>query len=500
MFPAPEFAAITDEPSVDGPEQMPDFATIAAQACQQIGRRALEALKAGDNANAFEMYRSAQTYQHDHPDGWMGLASLALAPDRHAAAIAINRRVVALLPDNVRAHSNLGMALHRAQLFMEAEAELTLALAIAPDDYAAVHNMALVHYATGRADLAVSGFAHALELSPGSVAVRSDYAQAVLKTGDLARGLELLEVRWEGLLAKTPIWECGLEQWRGQLTRGGTLLLHHEQGFGDTLQFVRFIPAIKAHAGADKIIFAGPQPLQRLLREQCGIDEVIDDRAAGPIVAAARRADYHCPLESAVAVLRPFYSGPSVSTSTATINSTAYLTVPSSVEEPRARFHAGGAALAVGLCWGASATPERGTQKSVPLEQLLALGAIPGVRLWSLQFGPYEADLQRTAADHLVDEVSGGLGDFANVAMIMSKLDLIVSIDTMTAHLAGALGRPVFMLNPINSCWRWVHGAKPWYASMKIFDQIEASDWKLPIDQVACVIQNMVAEKRRVVS
>lgn len=484
---------------------------LKAEAAPHLVRIGAERHKAGDHVNAREMFLGALSADFGCVPAWQGLGSLALGPARYEAAIALCRRALALSPNDPGLMANLGNALCRAQRFAEAEVLLTKARELAPDTLCPHYNLGLVYYCTGRADLAEASFGRANEIGPDSPGLRGDLAHAVLKTGDLSRGLDLLEVRWEGLLAKNPIWDCGLPKWNGEniggpshcsvsADLGGTLLLHHEQGYGDTIQFVRFIPAIRAHANAMKVIFACPKPLHRMLAGQCGIDEIIDDQAPGAIVKAAREADYHCPLVSAVAVLKPMYAKHpwqknvrGIANVVASVANTPYLFVPG---ESKCLFRAGGAALSVGLCWGAAATPERGPQKSVPLEELLALGSIPDVKFWSLQYGPQVDDLHRTAGDNLIATVPGGVGDFADTANVMNGLDLIVSIDTSAAHLAGAIGRPVFMLNPITPCWRWVHGPKPWYDSMTIFDQTDPDNWREPIEDIAEAIKWMAAERR----
>ena len=480
---------------------------LQAEAAPQIVKIGAERLAAGDRHNAREMFLGALNCDINAVGAWQGLAALAVGPDRYAASIALGRRALALDPGSYSLKVNLGNALWRAQHFAESEALLLEALAARPEEAACHQNIALLYYSTGRAELAVAHIEKALGSLPDSAALRGDHAHMVLKTGDLARGLELLEVRWEGLLAKNPIWECGLPKWDGGKIAGSrVLLLHHEQGFGDTIQFVRFIPAIREAAGAERVIFACPKALMPLLAGQCGIDEVISDSDAGPIVNAARRAAYHCPLVSAVAVLRPSYDPDGVFENgvrvqvaridgvdcSHEIKPAPYLKAPAPTDR---KFHFGGAKLAIGVCWGASMTPERGSQKSVRVEELLDLGSLPGVRLWSLQFGPHADELAPTAADILIQPVHGGLGDFADTAAVIDKLDLVVSIDTATAHLAGALGKPVFMLNPINPCWRWLHGPAPWYSTMRIFDQVEAGNWAAPIAAIKREIEEMLAVK-----
>jgi Tfp pilus assembly protein PilF len=481
-------------------EAGPSVRQVQAGAAPQLVRLGVERIKAGDRHNAREMFLGALNADNDCADAYQSLAGIALGPDCYGTAIALARRALALQPHNAMALLNLGNLFWRAQRFAEAESALLEALALAPNHCGVHQNLGLLYYTTNRADQALKAFTRALEIEPESLSCQNDYAHAVLKTGDLARGLDLLELRWKGFLAKNPIWETGLPKWVGEHMESGTLLLHAEQGFGDTLQFCRFIPAIKEHAGRrTKIVFACPEPLHRLMAGQCGIDEVISDSKAGPIVKAAMKADYHCPLMSAVSALKPSYSGDlgvwvKADQIDTVITGRPYLKAPG---KSKVMFRAGGARLAIGLCWGASQTPERGTQKSVEIEELVDLASIPGVRLWSLQFGPHADDLARTAADCAIGQVPQGLGDFADTAAVIAGLDIVISVDTAIAHLAGALGKPVFMLNPFHSCWRWVHGAAPWYSTMTIFDQKTPENWTAPLAEIKDCLAAMIAASAR---
>jgi tetratricopeptide (TPR) repeat protein len=445
-----------------------------------------ERREAGDNHNAREMYRGAIHFDEANADAYDNLATLALAPGRFAAAIALRRRAIAIDPLNGARWSNYGNTLWRAQHFEEAEQALLRAIEIKAPGFAPFWNIGILYYSMGRGEDAMRYLEKALALAPDNYGVQSDYAHAVLMSGDLARGLELIEVRWPGnLLKKNLVWDCDVPQWNGAPLRtmgDGTLLLHHEQGFGDTLQFCRFIPHIKPECDG-RIVFACPKALHRLLTGQLEIDELIDSDDPGALVRAALKADAHSPLISAVAKLRPSYD--------TMPPPEPYLKTPVIRSDD---LHSGGAKLAIGLCWGAALTTERGPQKSCGVEDMLVLGEIPGIKLWSLQFGPYEDSLARTAADHLVTSVPGGLGDFAETAAIINRLDLVVTIDTATAHLAGALGKPVFMLNPLAPCWRWVYGAKPWYSTMKIFNQTDPDNWVDPMDEIVEELQTLEAQ------
>jgi hypothetical protein len=440
-----------------------------------------ERFAAGDTANAKELYLGAVNADNSCAAAYHNLGIALFGASRYKAAAPILERAVALDPDNFGAWSSLGGVYWRLQDFDKAAAALERADELSPDNFIVLQRLGLLAYSRGYGTESERYLRRALDLQPDFIELRSDYAHGMLKSGDLARGLELLEVRWEEdrLLKKNPIWSTGLPQWKGE--RAKVLLLHHEQGFGDTLQFCRFIPAIAERAGYPHIIFACPTGLHRLMRGQCAIDEVIGDNDAGQIVKAAMLADFHCPLMSAVAVLKPSYDEG--------FPPAPYLTIPAG--EPR-DLKPGGAKLSVGLCWGASSV-ERGQQKSCPVEAMLDIGSVPGVTLWSLQFGPAADDLAKTGADCLISSIPGGIGDFADTASIIRDLDVVVSVDTSTAHLAGAIGKRTFLLNQYESCWRWVYGAAPWYRNMAIVEQIDPGTWAEPIAVVRDEITQMIA-------
>lgn len=432
-------------------------------------------MSAGDSGNAFALLQAALDSDVDYTQAYHNLAVMVCGAGRYDAAIALSRRALASEPDNGHVWDNLGNTLWRAQRFAEAEAALTRARDLLPDHYGPHHNLGLLYYATGRSSHAIASFRRALAIKPDAVNCLSDLAHAVLKSGDLALGLDLLEVRWAGMLIKNPIWDCGLPKWNGEEFGGKTLLLHHEQGFGDTLQFVRFIPEIirrfagEQATGPARIVLAAPKALHRLLRGHCKIDLIIDIDSPGDIVCAARDAHFHCPLISAVALCKPSYE---------TIPSAPYLTAQVHCDRS---FRDGGAKLAVGLVWAASPGHERSRQRSVPVGDLLDLGTIPGVRLWSLQIGPYAQERIDSGAEYLVGDATAGISDFADTAAVVQKLDLVVAVDTAAVHVAGALGKPCFMLNPINPCWRWCKGAAPWYPSVELFDQVAPENWRAPL-------------------
>jgi Tfp pilus assembly protein PilF/ADP-heptose:LPS heptosyltransferase len=448
----------------------------------QMLRLGHERLKAGDAESAKALFAGAINADNNFADAYHNLALVEAGALHYDAAIAMSRRAVVLKPNDGMVWMNLGNALWRAKRYDEAVEATERAASMSPKDHKVYLNLGLAYYATNRTGQAVAAFERALELKPGDLGGRNDLAHAVLKSGDLTRGLQLLECRWDGLLAKNPIWDCGLPRWEGERREASTLLLHHEQGFGDTLQFVRFIPQIKARCGARRVIFAAPKGLHRLLEGQCGIDELIDHVSAGDIVKAAMRSDAHCPLMSAVAALKLDYARlPTAS---------PYLKPSLTVRD---KYHDGDAKLAVGLVWAASHGHERSRQRSVKVAELFDLVTVPGVKLWSLQFAPYAQELVDCGGEGFVGDATAGVTDFADTAAILQHFDLVITVDTAMVHLAGALGVKCFMLNPINPCWRWCNGSAPWYGSVELFDQGEIGNWRAPIASIKDRVAAMVA-------
>lgn len=437
-------------------------------------------LVAQDFAGAKSNYLAAIELDGSFVPAYQNLATVALSPGHTAAAIALLKRAIAIDPNNGSAWSSLGGALWRAQRFGESAEALTKAMMLSPS-WLVNYRLGWIGYAIGDTASAIMYLQRALDERPDEVRLQLDYAHAVLKSGDLARGLELFEARWNGPLLKEPIWNAGVPRWDGnRLPHGSVLLLHHEQGYGDTIQFCRFIPQIGEAAGFPRIIFACPREMHSLLHAQCAIDEVVS--SSEDIASALKKATVHSPLISAVSVLK-----------------LTYATLPAPrvyIDPPEIDFdiRPGGAKLAVGLCWYGSETPWRGAERAVKVEELLELGTIPGVKLWSLQFGQREADLRATGADCFISTFPGGPGEFGLTAAFINALDLVVTVDSATAHLAGAIGKKCFMLNPVTPCWRWARGAAPWYGDIvEIFDQVTPSNWTEPIAKVRDRISSMIA-------
>jgi len=269
--------------------------------------------------------------------------------------------------------------------------------------------------------------------------------------------------------------------WNGEPIGDSIILLHADEGLGDTLQFCRYVPQIAASA---RTVLEVQPPLVRLLSRLLGPIEII---ARGDPLPAF---DLHCPLMSLPRAVR---------TTLDTIPATSpYLEAdPADVAHWRERL-AGLARLRVGLCWAGGrsrylsqiATDRR---RSITLDTLAPLGEISGVQFISLQKGPPAAEAARPPHGMELHDFTEDLHDFADTAALKDSLDLVISVDTSIAHLAGALGKPVWLLNRFDTCFRWLQNRddSPWYPSLRQFRQPAPGDWRSVISRTRGALQRL---------
>ena len=451
----------------------------------QLRGAAREAVLRCDLDGAVDLLQEACA-EVDSSEAHLELAEVAMVRRQYAVAASLIRRGLAARPGDGLAWARLGNALWRCQRYEESRFALDRAAFLLPGHWLVEQNRGLLCYFTGDAAGAVRHFEKAIGSSPPENHwLRSDLAHAVLKTGDLRRGLELFEARWE-VIGKSPVWGCGLPQWDGSRWDGATILLHAEQGYGDTLQFFRFVPRIREAGGFGRVVLAGPLTLKRLLSNQCEVDEYVDHESVSEVVKASREASCHAPLVSAFSRLRMSYDDLPVAR--------PYLSWPAG--SPRG-LRPPGTKLAVGVVWAASVGHERSRMRSLSPVELLPLAEVPGVRLWSLQMAPHAREAVDTGADLVISDATLATMDFADTAGIVQELDAVVTVDTSMVHLAGALGKRTFMLNPAASCWRWARGAAPWYASVELFDQSLDLTWTVAVHGIKKRLDEMIRERSR---
>jgi tetratricopeptide (TPR) repeat protein len=381
-------------------------------------------------------------------------------------------------PDYALAHTNLGIVLDAQGRFKEAVAAHRRAIAANPD-YAKGHaNLAVALRIAGALDEARAASQRAVALAPDDPEIRFNHAHVLLMNGELARGFE--EFRWG---RECESWSDGYPafaepEWNGEPLDGRTLLLYAEAGLGDSMQFVRYLPMVLDRGGP--VVLQVQPGLVPLLRGMPGVNVI----ARGEPLP---HFDLHLPL---IGLPRVF--------------GTTLDNIPANVPY----LHADAAKLAlwrgllgheepfkVGVAWSGNPSHKGDRERSIAASQLLPQLLIPGVRLYSLQKDLRAADAPAMAAlgEDIVD-LTPMLADFSDTAAAVACLDLIITVDTSVAHLAGALGRPVWTLLPYALDWRWMRDLEdtPWYPSMRLFRQRTPLVWEDAIARAATELAGLV--------
>ncbi len=417
------------------------------------------------------------------PDFWSEVGRDLAARGRDDEALECYDRAVARKPDMPQWLSTRGNVLRNLGRFEEAEASLRKALRLEPNSAAAHFDLGNVLYSLGRSCEAEASYRTALRLRPDMPKVHFRLGLALLKAGRLEEGWKEFERRWRVEEGAPPYCK---PSWNGEPVGDRVLLLfaHEAEGYGDTIQFCRYVPQIAA--GARRVIVLVRPPLLRLLSRLPGVSEVI---ALGGELPAF---DLQC------AIMRlPYAVGTTLDSIPAP---TPYLAADAAdVARWRKRL-AGITGLRVGLCWTGQRAHSPGylawnRRRSVPPETWARLGQIAGVQFVSLQKDPPAGAAARPRRGIELHDFTAELHDFSDTAALIENLDLVISIDTSVAHLAGALNKPIWLLNAFDACWRWQlnRNDSPWYPSLRQFRQPAPWDWDSVISRVRAALQRLVA-------
>lgn len=391
------------------------------------------------------------------------------------ASIASYRRALAHQPDDLRAAYNLGVALQTAGRLEEAEQIYRRLLRRSEANSSAHNNLGNVLLALGRVSEAIGHYRRARFYEPASAEARLNLGLAHLLVGDYERGWEGYEYRrmQPGAVSR----RFAKPRWRGEPLEGRRILLHAEQGLGDTVQFSRFA-GVLARRGAAVILECQPAVVP-LVKAMPGIAAVVASPGDGE-QGGLPEFDCHLPLLSVPGVLR---------THLKTIPAeTPYLFPRRQVVERWAAILAGlepaAARRRVGLAWAGNPRHPNDANRSIPPARLAPLFGLRGVFFASLQKGGAAAQI--AGAGGRVHDFGPLLTDLEQTAAAILQLDLVISADTMVAHLAGALGRPVWLLAPFAPDWRWMldRADSPWYPTMRLFRQKQRGGWDSVVDEV----------------
>jgi hypothetical protein len=385
--------------------------------------------------------------------------------------ITVGQRAVAIDPKDFQARNNLAINLVALGRIDGAREQLREARRLKPSDPAIWHTYGTLLYRQNRFADAEDAMVRARALGYDAYATKNDHALTIMSQGRLDQGLPLYEIRWEELY-KNPVWNLGIPEWQGENLDEKRILVHHEQGYGDSLMFVRFLAKLSTRTRS--IVLATAAPLVRLFAENFPDIQVWDCESLPP-EANAKNFDFHTPMLS---MIRHSEIMPK------DISSEPYLTV----KEPLIRRIPG--KFKIGLCWSSG---DHGKTLSlrrrvIPLSMFLPLMEIPGVQVISLQKGEESKEVLALGAEALMLDSMHAIEDFYDTARFIQELDLVISVDSAVVHLAGAMGKPVVMLGPYTRCWRWWDSpvGTPWYEDFRIFTQGRDLTWT---DSVARVIK-----------
>jgi Tfp pilus assembly protein PilF len=444
----------------------------------------------GELSTAVRQFRHSLRIDPNQPDAWFNLGVAQSRLGRSQEALAAFDCMIGLSPLSGPGHMQRGATLARLCRYQDAVAAFDEARRLMPNDLVTAIHRGLALQWCRQYDQAFSEFDRAILLNPEFAEAWVSKALLLMMLDDLPAGLPLFEWRWRmstrraspsrvARVAARPVWlgETGIA--------GKTLLIYLEQGLGDVIQFCRYAP-LAAKAGARVIVEVQPS-LTALMATLPSVSQVVSEQDPLP------DHDLCIPMMSLPLAFR-----------------TTIDTIPSDV--PYLHADAGRASewktrlsglrgRRIGLAWGAgsrlgdSELVALEHQKTLPLNALAPLASVPGCEFVSLQLGAAAAQAVSPPAGMIVHDLTADIRDFADTAALMDNLDLVISVCTSTVHLAGALGKPVWLLNRFNTDWRWFlnRDRSPWYPSMRIFRQPQPGDWDSVVRSVTEALRMFVA-------
>ncbi|TAG92647.1 MAG: tetratricopeptide repeat protein [Oscillatoriales cyanobacterium] len=439
----------------------------------------------GQAKEAIEHYQQALVVQPDFVPALINLAVLLQENGELLESVNLYRQVLEVQPHSWEAYNNLGTVLQEQGNLEDALEYYHKALELLPDFVEAINNLGRTFLEKGAVEDAIICYRRVIDLSPEHASAHLNLSLALLLVGDLENGFAEYEWRWKikEFQSSHSSFLVGSENavsareyrplWDGSDLQGKTILLHAEQGLGDSLQFVRYAAIVKSKGG--RVIVGCYPQLTRLFSTVSGIDLLI---VKGEPIPAF---DVQVPMLSL-----PYILGTTLDTIP---GNTGYLKVPAECEFallPDRKFK-------VGIVWAGNPKHRKNMQRSCNLSAFLPLLDVSGVNFYSLQKELSEADRTLLHQTSIVD-LSPHFGDLADTAAAIAQLDLVITVDTAVAHLAGALGKPVWILLAFSPDWRWLleREDSPWYPTARLFRQFQRGDWNDVFERVRDALENTV--------
>ena len=442
----------------------------------------------GKLEDAIVSYRRALVIDPGFAEAHNGLGVSLLVQGKPEEAAVSFENALKINPQHAEAHNNLGNVLRNQGRLDEAVASIQRALALAPDLVEAHINLGNARKSQRRVDDAAEAYTRALSLDPANPEAHWNFAQVLLLMGRLGEGWAEYAWRTKCEEFRAVNWNFKQPLWNGSDLNGRTVLFYAEQGFGDTIQFLRYLPMVAAQGtdkGTDKggeVILQCPPQLTRLFEASPAADgiQLVTEIGDTPF-------DLQAPLHGLPGIF---------ATTLDTIPADVpYLRPPG--DTPPALETSGG--FKVGLVWAGNPKHKNDANRSIDFERFTPLLDMESVDFYSLQVGERGGDIRNNQAlgglEGKIVDLGQDLGDFAATAAAIGQLDLVITVDTSVAHLTGALGAPVWTLLPWVPDWRWLlnRDDSPWYPTMRLFRQQTAGDWDAVIGEVVAALGDQAA-------
>jgi tetratricopeptide (TPR) repeat protein len=440
--------------------------------------------RAGDVRGAEQLYQQALSADPNYAPTWYHLGILLNDLGRSQEAIAAYQRAIELAPCHTLALNNLGNLYGKLQQLDSAMACFDRAIAIDRGFVLARKNQALTLHWAGHVEAAIGKLEAALPYAPNDAEVHYNLATMRLLVGDFAGGWPEYAWRWKGGYVALPRIDPE-RLWNGSALYGKTILLSAEQGLGDVVQFVRYAAWLKCRYQCRTLLFC-PPALRTLLSRCEGIDAWVEDTADPNGVPPF---DVFAPLTHVPAALA--HTPADFPTAIPYVFADAQL-----IELWRQRLapHPG---RKIGICWRAGDKHPAGAKRNIPLAAVAPLTTLPGCRFFSLQKGPGAEEIR--IWPNIVDlgcELDETTGAFVETAAVLMNLDLLITCDTAIAHVAGALGVPVWLALAHVPDWRWglTGDQTSWYPTMRLFRQTVSDEWLEAIERIAAALASRAQE------
>ncbi len=427
---------------------------------------------------AVECYRKAIALKPDYAEAHNNLGTVFLEEKKLQEAVVCYHMAIQCKPDYAMAHSNLGTVWRELGKLERAIESCNRAIQVNPNYAEAHNNLGTSLQEAGRVNEALASFRQATTLKPDYALAHINSSLALLLLGNFRDGWE--EYEWRFQIRKHTTKTLNKPLWEGLSLRGKSILIHVEQGFGDTIQFVRYLSMVKERGG--RIILECQKELIRLLSGCSGIDE---------FVAYVPTGKHSVPFDVHISLLSlPRIFDTTLETVPADI---PYIKVDSALCLKWGMRFRKNSNFKIGIAWSGNPKNANDRNRSCSLTDFATLGDIPNTTFYSLQKGTVAAGASHPPVGMNFVNLEQELRDFVDTAAVIANLDLVISIDTVVVHLAGAMGKPVWNLLPFAPAWRWLldRERSPWYPTMRLFRQTQPHDWRGVFRQVKDRLYNL---------